>query len=131
MESTTNVQQLPVIRVIAPGSRVKLGDIEARVVGVSIRDGGRSTYEIAWVSGSARNSAWVEEFELEPAPKEQRLPVGFTPAPTRGEQLEAALASVRECLLSTRRVDAAFQLTDENMQAMRKIIRKAFREDAQ
>lgn len=66
------------VRVIPPGSKVGLpaaGIADAAVLTVQIRDGGYTTYEVAWWSDGDRLTAWVEAFEVEfPGP---RVRVGF------------------------------------------------------
>lgn len=59
------------LEVLAIGTRVRLGDpadpIPGTILGISIREAGRVTYEVVWWDGRERRSEWLEraEFEME------------------------------------------------------------------
>lgn len=65
------------IEVIKPGDAVKLNDLDAMVLQVCIQSQDRISYEVAWYSGSTRNTAWVSDFEIGKTGKSKSLKIGF------------------------------------------------------
>ncbi len=70
------------IEINKPGTPVWLKrpstDVQAVILAVMIRDGGRVLYQVAWWAGETRHEQWVEVFEFteSEAPKQQ---IGFKP----------------------------------------------------
>jgi hypothetical protein len=52
------------MRIMAPGSCVKCGDIPAKIISVTLRDGGLWVYQVAWWAGNERRIEGVGECEL-------------------------------------------------------------------
>lgn len=68
------------VEVIAPGTPVRIdGGVKGVVLAVTIRAIGVTGYEVAWWTGAARTTAWLEPHEVSPwdAPDEP-LEIGFT-----------------------------------------------------
>lgn len=58
------------------GSQVTVGGHEARVTGVTIRDGGNVRYEVVWWAGAVRYCEWVEACEVTGGPA-AKTRIGF------------------------------------------------------
>lgn len=66
------------IEIIQVGSPVTIADdIPAKITGILINDKCRVTYQCVWWDGQARNSGWLEEFEVTRADETKRMAVGF------------------------------------------------------
>lgn len=67
-----------------PGSWAEVGGpldtkIKVRILAVSVRESGVTSYEVVWWAGKDRHTAWVEPGELHPVDKEQKpLRIGFS-----------------------------------------------------
>lgn len=47
-----------------PGSRVAVNGVEAKVIGLTVRDDRVASYEVSWWAGRERKTAWVEACEV-------------------------------------------------------------------
>jgi hypothetical protein len=67
--------------VFAVGSQVEVGFgghwVDALVTAVTVRTGGRVSYELSWWSGTNRTSAWAEECEVRPKSSTGLTTLGF------------------------------------------------------
>lgn len=64
------------MEIIAPGSKVTIGDkFDAVVLAISIRQASVQ-YEVAWWNGNDRKSAWLEANEVTPG-EVKPLVIGF------------------------------------------------------
>lgn len=60
------------------GSEAMLfSDLPVMITGVCIRNGNHVTYEVTWLHNGDRRTAWVEDFEVSVATKNQKLKIGF------------------------------------------------------
>jgi hypothetical protein len=67
------------IELLAPGAHVLLhGEINATIRQVSISGANHHVqYEVVWLNGNARSTAWVESHEIEPRNDAEKMQVGF------------------------------------------------------
>lgn len=69
---------LGAIIVIAPGSKVRIGDdIPAFVTAVSINATGRVLYNVSWWNGRMHEEKWLECFELHRTEETKTTKIGF------------------------------------------------------
>lgn len=66
--------------IIKPGARVAVGgDVDAWVLAVTIRAGGKPTYQVSWWDkNNTRKEAWVEAFEVTAKHKKDTQKIGFS-----------------------------------------------------
>lgn len=72
-------EKVKTIEVFAVGSQVEFrdGGTRATVTQVCIQADSRISYEVAWWSGSSRNTGWVSIAEIKPVEKTGRQRIGF------------------------------------------------------
>ena len=72
MAEPKSVSEKPALKIIAPGSCVKCGDVPARVIASVLRDG-LFVYQISWWIGTERRTESVSGCELTPTDETKYL----------------------------------------------------------
>jgi hypothetical protein len=85
------------IELLAPGAHVLLhGEINATIRQVSISGANHHVqYEVVWLNGNARSTAWVESHEIEPRNDAEKMQVGFAAASHSNGATDSSVVKAR------------------------------------